>query len=513
MTLLNTLHELINKTSVQHQINLPEIVVVGDQSSGKSSLLQSIIQRDILPRGGGIVTKCPLRLSVHKSDSQEEFAVFPEISPDKIPLSQVRDTIKTMNDQQSQEFDISGADIKVDIYSPKMVSMTLVDLPGMIQNADDEQSAKLRDEIEKIVTSRISHENSIILAVCSSAAELNDSVSLRKAREADPELKRTLLVFTKMDICQDKESVLTHKIKTGLGHVGVFCESQGDINENIDFDYQAEKEVELYTNDEVFNKHLDKFGMNVLRKKLVKVFKQHVIGKLPEIQKKIFAVQERLALDINRIGDDYSNVYNYLVFAQENLNLFYMKIDETLEGKNILLGKGNHRGGLTLRLILEKASSVFDENEAEDIEISKFKKKYKMIYNLSKGLEGISMVSISVVKEAMKLKILGKQNKILEEVSNCKLEMYTIYKTVFNQLFSPFNKFKSVILEKIDEVLENCKEKTCEKVKEMLMLEYQTLECDRAMIDDEDPIGSLIKNLYEESIKNISRNFGKLVKF
>lgn len=56
------LQDAFNAINVRNQIELPQIVVVGSQSTGKSSVLESIVGRDFLPRGSGIVTRCPLVL-------------------------------------------------------------------------------------------------------------------------------------------------------------------------------------------------------------------------------------------------------------------------------------------------------------------------------------------------------------------------------------------------------------------------------------------------------------------
>lgn len=55
------------------EIDLPRIVVVGSQSSGKSSVIESIVQRDFLPRGTGIVTRCPLVLRLVRDNSSTDW--------------------------------------------------------------------------------------------------------------------------------------------------------------------------------------------------------------------------------------------------------------------------------------------------------------------------------------------------------------------------------------------------------------------------------------------------------
>lgn len=65
------LQDAFNVINVRNQIELPQIVVVGAQSTGKSSVLESIVGRDFLPRGQGIVTRCPLVLQLRRTDPRE----------------------------------------------------------------------------------------------------------------------------------------------------------------------------------------------------------------------------------------------------------------------------------------------------------------------------------------------------------------------------------------------------------------------------------------------------------
>ena len=513
LNLLNTLYNLLSKSALNHEIQLPEIVVVGDQSSGKSSLLQSIILRDILPKGVGIVTKCPIRICIRSTRTGEEFAVFPDVSPNRVAINEVRDKLKEINDRQSENCGISDQDIKVDIYSPKMASLTLVDLPGIIQNVDDGLSSNLRDKIEDLVTSRISSENTIILAICNSAIDLNNSVSLRKAREADPELKRTMLVFTKMDICQDIESVIRPKIKTGLGHVGVICRSQNDIRNNISIENQVKSEETYFTTKEPYKNHPNMFGVSVLRRNLETEFKKHVSGKLPEIRDKINKVQERIQGELDQIGPDYSDVTDYMVFAQESLNTFFVKADELMDGKHVLLDQGKYKGGSTIREILDSIKDVFEvEEDSDDEYLDEYKHSYQRIFNDSMGLEGVSTVSIPVAKEVMRKRVKSKEKRIFDLVKRVKNETCYLLEFAFKELFPTLGTFKTVIFEKIEETLDECKDKTIEQINLMLMLEYETLECGNEMIDSENPLKSLIDKLFEKSKENIIRNFGKYVK-
>src|SRR5574343_241655 len=79
---VNKLQEVISLAKIQVPIELPRLIVVGAQSSGKSSDLESIVGRDFLPRGTGIVTRCPLILRLIKSNAEQDYATFHHIGAD-----------------------------------------------------------------------------------------------------------------------------------------------------------------------------------------------------------------------------------------------------------------------------------------------------------------------------------------------------------------------------------------------------------------------------------------------
>ena len=62
-TVINKLQDVFNAVGAE-VMNLPQITVIGSQSSGKSSVLENIVGRDFLPRGTGIVTRRPLVLQL-----------------------------------------------------------------------------------------------------------------------------------------------------------------------------------------------------------------------------------------------------------------------------------------------------------------------------------------------------------------------------------------------------------------------------------------------------------------
>ena len=144
--IMNILNSISKDISVSKKLNIPSLVMIGSQSSGKSSLLNKILNMDILPTGGKMVTRTPLNLELinTKNDFYIEFGEFCNNSWNclkKIKLTNPRPTddeitsIKYYIEQHTKakagtEMNISSEEINLKIYSPKVVNINLIDLPG-----------------------------------------------------------------------------------------------------------------------------------------------------------------------------------------------------------------------------------------------------------------------------------------------------------------------------------------------------------------------------------------------
>jgi len=113
---------------------MPQLVVVGAQSTGKSSVLEGIVGKDFLPRGAGIVTRRPIILQLNNTPKDSpEYAEFSHLKGEKIyDWDIVRKTIETETDKVAgTQKAISSSPIIVRIYSPNVVNLNIVDLPGL----------------------------------------------------------------------------------------------------------------------------------------------------------------------------------------------------------------------------------------------------------------------------------------------------------------------------------------------------------------------------------------------
>ncbi|PSS11660.1 Dynamin-related protein like [Actinidia chinensis var. chinensis] len=194
--------------------SLPSIAVVGGQSSGKSSVLESIVGKDFLPRGSGIVTRRPLVLQLHRIDEGREYAEFLHLPRKRFTdFAAVRKEIADETDRETgRTKQISSVPIHLSIYSPNVVNLTLIDLPGLTKVAVDGQPESVVHDIENMVRTYIEKPNCIILAISPANQDLATSDAIKISREVDPKVVNLTLIdlpgLTKVAVDGQPESVV-----------------------------------------------------------------------------------------------------------------------------------------------------------------------------------------------------------------------------------------------------------------------------------------------------------------
>lgn len=123
------------------------------------------------------------------------------------------------------------------IYSPKVVDLTLVDLPGMTKVPVHGQPQDIEKQIRNLVYKFASPPNALILALTAANTDLANSDALQMARELDPEGKRTIGIVTKIDLMDEGTDAIEllkgsiYPLK--LGYYGVKCRSQKNIDDKV----------------------------------------------------------------------------------------------------------------------------------------------------------------------------------------------------------------------------------------------------------------------------------------
>ncbi|KAF9209517.1 Dynamin- GTPase protein [Haplosporangium sp. Z 27] len=322
--LVNKLQDVFN-TIGSDQIDLPQIVVVGSQSSGKSSVLETIVQKDFLPRGNGVVTRRPLVLqlvnthigSMPPSSGSSENTLSD--APDRaeflhLPNKQFFDFEEVRKEIEAETARVAGQNkaisrtpIHLKIFSKNVLNLTLVDLPGVTKIPVGDQPTDIEKQTRNLILDYILKPNSVILAVSPANVDLANSDSLKLARQVDPEAKRTIGVLTKLDLMDagtnslDILSGRAYPLK--LGFIGVVNRSQADIQSNKPMAEAFKSETEFFQNHPAYRAIAHRCGTNFLAKTLNTILMNHIRDKLPDIKAKLNSLIGQTQQELTSYGD------------------------------------------------------------------------------------------------------------------------------------------------------------------------------------------------------------------
>ncbi|KAB2021634.1 hypothetical protein E1A91_D07G158100v1 [Gossypium mustelinum] len=319
--------------------SLPAIAVVGGQSSGKSSVLESVVGKDFLPRGAGIVTRRPLVLQLHRIDDGKEYAEFMHLPKKRFTdFAAVRQEISDETDRETgRSKQISSVPIHLSIFSPNVVNLTLIDLPGLTKVAIEGQSETIVQDIENMVRSFIEKPNCIILAISPANQDLATSDAIKIAREVDPKGDRTFGVLTKIDL-MDKGTnavdILEGKsYKLQFPWVGVVNRSQADINKSVDMIAARRREREYFQSSPEYSHLAHRMGSEHLGKMLSKHLETVIKSRIPGLQSLINKTIIELEGELTKLGKPIAaDAGGKLYTTMEICRAFDQNFKEHLDG-------------------------------------------------------------------------------------------------------------------------------------------------------------------------------------
>ncbi|KAK3684814.1 Dynamin central region-domain-containing protein [Podospora appendiculata] len=398
--LVNKLQDVFTTVGVNNPIDLPQIVVVGSQSSGKSSVLENIVGRDFLPRGSGIVTRRPLVLqlinrpddsetnggeselahSTDKAANMGEWGEFLHIPGQKFyDFNKIRDEISRETEAKvGRNAGISPAPINLRIYSPNVLNLTLVDLPGLTRVPVGDQPRDIEKQIRDMIVKYIQKSNAIILAVTAANVDLANSDGLKLAREVDPEGQRTIGVLTKVDLMDDGTDVVDilagRIIPLRLGYVPVVNRGQRDIDNKKPINAALEAEKNFFDNHKAYRNKSSYCGTPYLARKLNLILMMHIKQTLPDIKARISSSLQKYTQELDTLGP--SILGNSANIILNIITEFTNEWRQVLDGNNTELSSTELSGGARISFVFHelysngvKAVDPFDQVKDADIRI------------------------------------------------------------------------------------------------------------------------------------------------
>jgi len=304
---INKLQDVV-ATVESSPLDLPQIVVVGSQSSGKSSVLESIVGKDFLPRGSDIVTRRPLVLQLVHFNSGEEWGEFYHIKKKFYDFKEIRQEIERVTEEETgSNKGISSKPINLKVYSPHVLNLTLVDLPGITKVPVGDQPMDIELQIRNMIMEYITKPNAIVLAVTPANTDLANSDALKLAREVDPQGLRTVGVITKLDLmdkgtdCLDVLQGSVYSLK--LGFIGVVNRSQKDINDDMSINTARQNEKKFFEDHPIYSQITSRSGIQFLSSKLNKILMNHIRECLPNLKLSVNKLLSETKSKLAAIGD------------------------------------------------------------------------------------------------------------------------------------------------------------------------------------------------------------------
>mmetsp|Transcript_7122 Transcript_7122/g.13147 ORF Transcript_7122/g.13147 Transcript_7122/m.13147 type:complete len:690 (-) Transcript_7122:181-2250(-) len=382
---LNKLQDVFS-TMGTAPVELPQLVVIGSQSAGKSSVLENVVGRDFLPRGNTIVTRRPLVLQLintntggamieptngggsgdkksydRKIGAGQEWGEFLH---QKGKRFYDFEEIKAEIDRETERLTgankgVSDKPIYLKIFSPRVLSLSLVDLPGITKVPVGDQPANIEELIREMSLKFIKNPNSIIVAVSPANSDIANSESLKLAKEVDPHGNRTLGVLTKLDLMDrgtDAMDVLKGKvIPLRLGFIPVINRSQADINQRKKIQEAHKTEEAFFDSHPKYNQIKHRCGTKYLAARLNRLLLGHIKKVLPQLKAKIGT----MIAETQELLDSYGipltgSVTNYGSLLLQLISKFSTNYINALGGRSPDVSLGELYGGARISYVFHQ---------------------------------------------------------------------------------------------------------------------------------------------------------------
>uniref|UniRef100_A0A3P9A268 dynamin GTPase n=1 Tax=Esox lucius TaxID=8010 RepID=A0A3P9A268_ESOLU len=384
--LVNKMQDAFSAIGQNSQLDLPQIAVVGGQSAGKTVLLVT------------------LSSAPHHSS---EYAEFLHCKGKKFTdFDEVRAEIEAETDRiTGQNKGISPVPINLRVYSPHVLNLTLVDLPGMTKVPVGDQPADIEQQIRDMLYQFVTKDNCLLLAVSPANSDLANSDALKIAKEVDPQGLRTIGVITKLDLMDegtDAREILENKLlPLRRGYIGVVNRSQKDIDGKKDITAAMAAERKFFLTHPAYRHLADRMGTPYLQKTLNQQLTNHIRDTLPglraKLQSQLLSIEKEVEEYKNFRPDDPSRKTKALL---QMVQQFSVDFEKRIEGSGDQIDTAELSGGARINRIFherfpfELVKMEFNEKELRK-EISY---AIKNIHGIRTGLFTPDMAFETIVK-------------------------------------------------------------------------------------------------------------------
>lgn len=547
----NAINSIFGNIDKNLNIELPRIVVVGTQSSGKSSLLNGLLNMDLLPTGKTMVTKTPLNLQLNQSENSKievgnynqgmwithKTILITNPEPTIDEINKVRKEIETItNSIVGDNMCISSKPIYLRIYSPNIPNLSLIDLPGltMVACTDKGQPKDIKDQIRNLVSSYIESQNTIILAVMQARNDLETDLGLDLIKEYDPSGERTIGILTKVDLMNidnDISDYLLNSVSKDLQLKYGYYAVRNRTRENITIRESLAEEEDYFSSHQIYNnlelKH--KTGTQNVGEKLSNILISHIKNSLPYVITQLSTHQEDLKKELKFLGYQIpNNTESQISYLHQLLSDLSRSFTDSIDNR----GNNLNYGKKIKDIFINYRKTIID---IQPFEISKFGNNLieEAISNSEGNHMSFPVPRVEVIEKCILHNDLKPIKLLLEPSLLCcaeinRLLLELVDNAIKNMNISRFPNLTKKIKEIfIEELLQKATENSNVKINEMIQIEEDYIwtddenfllqlqegikNLDKSSQSHLDFIRKIIKSYYASVCKNIQNTIPKVI--
>ena len=335
-----------------YNLQLPQIVVIGDQSSGKSSVLESLTGIKF-PVNSGICTRCPIivnckndkqikenqftingkkvqieNLSKEILEIQDKNLITYKLKKKKIIYSDDENLSADEDDFEEETKKISNTPIEIEVIGNLQVDLIVIDLPGLIHNGDG------KNEVKHLIKQYINNERTLVLVCTHGDADEETQEALEITKDMKHRRMRILTKFDNFSSDDNSEKaieLLKSQENKELGCHAVVCRHKAKP------DYDATIEMEKFEKFGI-NK-LKNIGLSNLKNRLPPLFSDLIKKELPNIKDELLDNIKKEKEILKKIGisklDSRSIIREYKKSFEDEvkINEYNSKLFEDLQTK------------------------------------------------------------------------------------------------------------------------------------------------------------------------------------
>lgn len=413
----------IREIGLGNMIQLPQIVVVGNQSSGKSSILEYISNINF-PKSDNMCTRFATQITTKNSNDYKYKLYFSSNKnnfKEGTNIKEIEDLINEYVKEIDDDIIISDELLVIEVEGKEYIDLTLIDLPGYIENVKDGQDKNLINKIYNIIDTYIKNERCIILSILPCNTDLASNKVINHAEIYDIERNRTIGVLTKPDLLDKgtEEKIIriieNKEINLKLGYYIIKNKSYNDNLNNITRENAIINENDFFNKGLWCNIHENKKGLDSLIKILSKSLSDLIRKEYPKLKTELENIREITKKELDILGPEINNNNKTFMLMKEILK-FYDIINCVFEGNYKYINI--ERDELKIRSIIENKNISFF-NSIQDNKYNEINEdEIKTLIDLNKGKELPGQINFNTFSLLVKKYIVNWESITLSYINS-----------------------------------------------------------------------------------------------